>query len=678
MRSLTTAGADQHPSVSYPPEPGRRRNRANTAARWLTARLAGRGLATLRWTHIAVICVAIFGAGLGVRLLYWQDTALQMARGDSLSQNMARQYRREARRILEDGTVLFPRQTTDPGDARLIVHPPGYSIVMAATFKLFGESETPLRWLQIILDSAAGILVFLIAAELLPLGAAVMTAALMASSPHFAYYSLRLSPDSLAVAPVLLAIYLIARTLKQPRPLGIAAAGAMLGLSCWLRANSLLLAPFLAIAAAMLIERGRRLRYSSILVGAALIVISPITIRNWIIYHRVIPVALPAGVNLIQGIAEFDKEASLGMPRSDIDVVRADVEWSGRPEYGGHMWTPDGIARDRERFRRGLVVIRTHPVWYFGAMMRRAAFMISYNQGPDRDWPFSTATVPIISAKPPFGHSIAATAGENSTWSASPRDLIAGGSVSPRVVISLPADQATLSSEDSGYEDELTTGPISVKKHTDYVLELTANVKQGNAAAKVIDANSRVVLASVIIPAQAESGGRRRHDDAADSTEPLVHVAFASGSASDARLVLSNNGATSGGLILDLGKADLFELGPTPARWTRSIRVVVRAIQKEVFRTGVLLTLVIAGILLLVVARRRRELILLLAVPIYYVITHAPFSTEYRYILAIHCFLFVMASVTVYCAAVAISQAVRYKRKPGMQRSVAGVHRATE
>lgn len=80
----------------------------------------------------------------------------------------------------------------------------------------------------------------------------------------------------------------------------------------------------------MLFERGKRIRYSALLVGATVAVISPVTIRNWVVYHRLIPVAAPAGVNLVQGVAELDREGRFGMPLFDRDVSTKDVEWNGR------------------------------------------------------------------------------------------------------------------------------------------------------------------------------------------------------------------------------------------------------------------------------------------------------------------------------------------------------------
>jgi Dolichyl-phosphate-mannose-protein mannosyltransferase len=666
MRVVTAVETKQTDPVTLP-EPGRLRASAIAASQWLKAQLSRNSFPGLTRTRLAVVCTIIFFSALGVRLLHWQDHAVELSLRDTLSQNMALQYRREARRILEEGSILFPRQRVDPGDARMIIHPPGYSIVMAASFKLFGETETPLRVLQIICDAAAAVLVFFIAAELLPLAAATIAASLMAVSPHASYYSLRLSPDSLAVLPILVAILLIIRAHRQPRLYIVAAAGAMLGLSCWLRGNSMLLAPFLAVAVFMLLERGKGLRYSLALMAAALIVVSPITLRNWIVYRRFIPVSLPSGVNLIQGIAEFDKEGRFGMPLSDSDVLKTDVEWSGRPDYGGHMWTPDGIQRDRARFARGVDVIRSHPLWYLGAMLRRTTFMLSYNEARARDWPFNTATVPLISATPPFGHSLSIIPDKSPVRSVAPADLISGSAMlSPRAEVSAAANGETFQIYGGGseYETQFVSAPILVQSDTDYVLALPAKLRQGQAAAKVIGADERVILASAIIRAGEETAGERGKRYSSESAENTsTMIPFASGKTGEIRVVVSNNGDASVGPIIEIGKADLFEFGPTPSLWTHYPRLIVRGIERNIFKTERLLPLVIAGIALLAFARRGRALLILLAVPVYYLVSHAPFSTEYRYILAVHCFLFVLGAVTLYCVGASIGRAVSHLRK---------------
>jgi len=462
----------------------------------------------------------------------------------------------------------------------------------------------------------------------------------------------------------LVAVYLIVRATSRPHLITVVAAGAMLGVSCWLRANPLLLAPLVGIIIPMIFKRGKRFRYATVLVAVTAGVISPITIRNWVVYHRFIPLALPAGVNLVQGIAEFDKEERFGMPLSDLDVLKRDVEWNNKPEYGGHMWAPDGIERDRVRFDRGLAVIRSQPLWYLSTMLRRAAFMVSFNESRRRDWPFNTATVPPVSATPPFGGSTANPPGSDPLWSVSPAELLSVASIlsdGASALLTPTGEMLLVTGVDSRFGDQFVSAPISVRKNTDYVLKFSALVKQGQAAAKVIGPNERVVVGSAILRSQMDAGRRKpklRSNEPAESG--AESIGFASGDADEVRLVIGNNGATSERSIIEIGKADLFEVGRTPTLWTRYPRLIIRGIERQLFKTSWLLPLIVAGIALMTLAHLRRELLILLVVPAYYLVTHAAFSTEYRYILAIHCFSFVIAAVTLYCASLSIGQAAAY------------------
>ena len=69
-----------------------------------------------------------------------------------------------------------------------------------------------------------------------------------------------------------------------------------------------------------------------------------------------------------------------------------------------------------------------------------------------------------------------------------------------------------------------------------------------------------------------------------------------------------------------------------------------------------MLPLIGIGITLLAAAGRWRSLLILLAIPAYYLLVQSALHTEYRYILAIHYFLLMMAAVTLYCLGAAIAR----------------------
>jgi hypothetical protein len=108
----------------------------------------------------------------------------------------------------------------------------------------------------------------------------------------------------------------------------------------------MLLALFLGFAVLFVFERRRRWILAATLVASTIAVILPITIRNLIVFQRFIPLSIQIGLNLVEGIGDFDKEGRLGMPRNDREARKKDAEWSGRPEPYPSLWNPNGIERD--------------------------------------------------------------------------------------------------------------------------------------------------------------------------------------------------------------------------------------------------------------------------------------------------------------------------------------------
>lgn len=652
----------------------------NTTRRWLSEWFAAPvrdGVASQQHVALLVVCTVIVFVGLCVRLLQWQDYQLKIGADQS---GLVNRYKQQAQRMLDGDGILLPRDYDQHSSVQLVVHPPGYSIFIAGVFELTGKSDGKLVLAQVIGDSLAAVLVFLIAAEVLPLAASAIAGLLVAFSPHLAHYALLLLPESLAVLPILIAVWLVIRARKRPRLITIVVAGAMVGLSCWLRSNNLLLAPFLALIISVLLEPGRRLKHAVAFVCAAMIIVAPITIRNWVVFGYFIPLSLGSGITLIEGIADYDKENRFGMPVTDEGAKWKDVEWHNRSDYATGLWRPDGIERDRYRLARGLEVMRKNPIWFAGSMIRRAASMLRYNDSVTQGWPADTSQTAIVSAEPSFGHQLAVV--DLPVWSNSPAELLAKGSVlSPQTEWALATDRETLSvaGDSSDFGDQLAC-PIAVKENTDYVLKVPINLIQGRLAAKVTSADRRIALASQVIPGpENRRGSASETGDASDmdgdkdneSTKKLLSSAaldgegrmtyalmpFATGRRSDVLFVVSNNGRSSARSECVLGHLELYEQGQTPYRWSRFVRPAVRGIQRNLYTTSHMLPLIGIGVILLAAARRWRALLVLLAVPAYYLLVQSAFHTEYRYILAIHYFLFVIAAVTLGCFGVAMGQA---------------------
>jgi len=630
-----------------------------------------------------------------VRFLHWRDSHAEIVSGKVSLSGVFERYRKEARRMIEEGGVLFPSEAPDPGNARMLAHPPGYSILIAGIYSITDDPVRALWYVQVVCDAAAAVLVFLLAAELLGWWAGLVSAMLAALSPHLAYYSLLLSPDSLAVPPVLLAVYLIVKTRKRPRIVSMLLAGALIGLSCWLNANVMLLAPFLSVVVFFTFERSKRLIFAAALVGSTIAVIAPITIRNAVVFHRFIPLSTQAGLSLVEGIGDYDKEGRLGMPRSDREARRKDAEWNERPDYGGSLWYPDGLDRDRVRFSRGLSVVRSNPVWFMRACLHRAGSMLSYNESRSREFPFNTAQVPQVFEEEPYGHPFEITEESPALWSSHPAVLVLNGAIiqgalavrdgrqplssnppadlysngivfSRKTNVSLTNDGEALqiTGDSSEYGNQFASAPIAVRKNTDYVLVVPVHLLNADMALKAISGDGRTVLAiTAVADPEKEANSGLEENGVVDSSAPppmaAIQLPFASGNSAAIRFVVSNNAASATAPAMQLGQVELFEMDATPYVWTGYARGAVARIQRN-FTTGFLRVLILLGVVLLLIMRRSRSLLMLLAVPVYYVTVQAPLHTEYRYVLAIHYFLFVFAGVTIVCFGIAIGQATRW------------------
>jgi hypothetical protein len=322
----------------------------------------------------------------------------------------------------------------------------------------------------------------------------------------------------------------------------------------------------------------------------------------------------------MEGIAEFDRQGRFGFAADNIGIARKEAEWYGRPEYASSLCIPDGIEREKARYARGLEVVRSNPGWFFSTMLRRMAFMLSYNDfGPQNL--SSISSVPNVSANPGFDH---------------------------RQQAGCSLEVSELESSNSENSDLLYM-PFTVKKNTDYLIALQLQKAQEHLLAKIGTADPRIILQSTVIPESGRRSKKRKHAMGYDQEEalPCVQIPFATDGNTEVRLFFSD---TAGSIqpIIDIKKIKLFELGPTPNLWTRYPRSIIRGLQRNLFQTRNMRLLIVFGAILLILARRKLILLLPLVVPLYYILSHAAFSTEYRYILPIHYFLFIIAAVTLY------------------------------
>ena len=573
-----------------------------------------------------ILATIIFLLAFGVRVLSWHDTRLEVGK---VQTTVSGDYKRVAQLLRQGGVASFFSSSSPLGDLNTLGHPPGYSILIAAVYSIFGESDTAVQFAQMVADALAAVMIFLIVTELLPASAAIVAGLLAAFSPQFAWNSVLLLPDTLAVLPILLGIYCLERSVRRTRLISFVLAGALLGISCWLRANAMLLPFFLAMAVLFLFPRERRVRYALAVIGGALLIVLPLTIRNAIVFHRFIPLSLGAGQTLLEGIADYDHEAKFNIPKTDMGIMKQEAEAFGRPDYYTTLFNPDGVERERARLKRGFSVIRSHPLWFGGVMARRAGSMVRLERSR------------LISTSPPVSHSLDQTENAQPSWANTPAELLAGGQVqsqNARAAVTADGQLLKLAGDDSKYGDQFLSALIPVNPHTDYLLMIPIKVEMGRIRVSVKGSDGKVHASAVVETQEQTSSGEQPVNE--------VRLPFVAVVDDRVRVVISNEASIPPNPFAQIGPAKIFELGPARFGWTRAPRFLVHGIQK-IFLTAVMLPLALSGLILLVIKRQWSALIILLAVPVYFFCVQSIVHTEYRYVLAVNYFLFALVGVTV-------------------------------
>src|SRR5688572_31707796 len=122
-----------------------------------------------RRARLGLACLAIFLIALTVRAFHWQDNPIPPFYG------MTGEYKAHAMVLVQGDLKGFLQGPNPPSNAHVIKHPPGYPLLMAAVYKIFGDSEDALRFIQILLDALCAVMVLFIAYELLSFATATLS-----------------------------------------------------------------------------------------------------------------------------------------------------------------------------------------------------------------------------------------------------------------------------------------------------------------------------------------------------------------------------------------------------------------------------------------------------------------------------------------------------------------------
>jgi 4-amino-4-deoxy-L-arabinose transferase-like glycosyltransferase len=293
-------------------------------------------------------------------------------------------FDRQAQDILDRESSLFWIDNPEQTDSA--IYPPGYPIWIAFVYSVTGHrSAASVQQVQWVLDALAVLLIAGIGSTAFNFRIGLVAGGLAALSPLLALSGASPLADAPTSWLVLSGVWLFIIAAKRESWWIALLAGGLVGLSCWFRANAFLL-PLFWIGALLLWQMSwrRRVLLSAMILVGMLVVVSPLVIRNALAFRVFMPTGLGAGTNLWEGIGETDRAAEFGAVYGDQNLLEKERLESGvaKDDRSFSLYYPDGVQRDRERARKALAVIRAHPIWYAGVMLRRMEGVLKFAGRP--------------------------------------------------------------------------------------------------------------------------------------------------------------------------------------------------------------------------------------------------------------------------------------------------------
>jgi len=331
---------------------------------------------------LALLCVLLLS--FSVRALMAQFMSARLNDAGWFQSGTYAIFDKQARDILDGRASVF--WIDDPSQTERAVYPPGYALWLAFIYGLSGaRSVYVAQNVQWVLDALSVLLVVGIGATAYGWRVGLIGGGLAALSPLLALYGATPLADAPTSWVVLGGVWMLLLVAKRRNWTWALGAGLMIGASCWLRANALLLTVLWAVAL-LFVVRGtwrERVRLGLSVILSAALLVAPVVVRNAVAFHAFLPTGLGLGTNLWEGIGETERAAEFGAVYGDANLLAEErAAMNLAPDAPLSLYWPDGVRRDRERTRKALSIIISHPLWYATVITGRVWGMLNYAGEP--------------------------------------------------------------------------------------------------------------------------------------------------------------------------------------------------------------------------------------------------------------------------------------------------------
>ncbi len=273
------------------------------------------------------------------------------------------------------------------------VHAPLYPYFLALVYKAFGHNYYAARLIQILIGSFSCVLIYLLARKLFDRRVALSSSVIASFYGILIYFEGELLIPFLIVSLNLLAILLLLRAQEKPSCKRWFISGLILGLSAIARPNVLLFVLLIPIWIVFIFRKKKAKReilsYCASLGLATILVILPVTLRNYLVEKDFILISSEGGINFYLG----------NNPRAEETIgIRPGIEWK-RLVY--MPLREEGLQKPSERSRfflkKAFQFIREEPREYLNLLFKKfCIFWNSYEIKRNQDIYFFRRYSPLL------------------------------------------------------------------------------------------------------------------------------------------------------------------------------------------------------------------------------------------------------------------------------------------
>jgi Dolichyl-phosphate-mannose-protein mannosyltransferase len=215
--------------------------------------------------------------------------------------------------------LITPKVSLSPLRTHMIFYPPLYPYFIAVWYLAFG-SLAGVQWAQVMVSALLVPAVGRIGAQAFSPRVGALAAGIVAFYPELVWFSAHFWSEILFMVFLWWAVERLLAADAGASVRTALVAGLLWGIAILTRETALYFTPLAALWLAGRRERGL-LRGAAFLMAACLTV-APWTLRNWLVFHALVPVSTAGGLNLFQGNARLSRQEVYDL----VDAVQGRIE----------------------------------------------------------------------------------------------------------------------------------------------------------------------------------------------------------------------------------------------------------------------------------------------------------------------------------------------------------------